>query len=240
MPRVARLPLLLLVAGCTPTGAPVGYEDVGKGFFEDASGQRFIRTPAMDPDGETQWVMREAPRVDLATFERVGVAYSRDAKRVYFDHVMSDGTLMVVVDGADPASLEVTAPRLAEDGHNVYDSGRPVPREPVQFDGSCAAGRPLGTMSDYRGWVRTLPGDGGFVRVRADASWPGENLDNVLGKVWGPTYLPASGPIKAEPSQGVGHAVPLEDGEGRRCKGYVSGSVVRGANSRRKAVGGAP
>jgi hypothetical protein len=100
--------------------------------------------------------------------------------------------------------------------------------QPVPFTGSCEHGPAMGELAAYRRWSLTLEDDElGYVRVRSCAVWPAEDLRNVLGSIAGGERVPAFGPVKHEPFEaGVGYVVPLVDPEGRRCRGYVSHTVI--------------
>lgn len=97
--------------------------------------------------------------------------------------------------------------------------------EPVTLHGSCDGGRPLGPITNYR-HVIELDRDEPRVRVRADPNWPAGDHANVLGELASPQRIPAFGPVKGIPSNGIGWVVPLRDDSGRTCRGYVSATVA--------------
>lgn len=69
--------------------------------------------------------------------------------------------------------------------------------------------------------------DSGSVRVRSCAVWPASDQRNVIGSLDGGLVAPAFGPVKHGPMRsGIGYVVPLVDGTGRTCRGYVSQTVI--------------
>jgi len=99
--------------------------------------------------------------------------------------------------------------------------------KPTLIEGSCEGGRELGDLSHYALRLRAKPNTLGFIRVRSWASWDAGDLSNVLGTVPCGAILWGEGPLKnAEYSCGIGYAVAVRDSQGRRCRGYVSYTVV--------------
>lgn len=95
------------------------------------------------------------------------------------------------------------------------------------IDGNCAAGRPLGHISDYSIPLRAEQNNLGYIRIRNEARW--RDLNNVIGTVPCGTVLWCAGPLKDADEPGcVGYAVAVQDGQGRTCRGYVSCMVVGG------------
>jgi len=105
---------------------------------------------------------------------------------------------------------------------------KPRPEEKITLiDGSCAPARPLGDLADYSTRIRAMDSALGFIRIRSEAIWSGEDLSNVLGTVPSGTVLWAEGPLKnAEISMGIGYAVAIRDKDGRTGRGYVSRTVI--------------
>lgn len=97
---------------------------------------------------------------------------------------------------------------------------------PILVDGDCSKGRPIGPLTNYAQRVRLRLGAGGFVRVRATPEWSSEDHSNVIGTLRTTDAVAAYGPMKGEPSNGIGWVVPLVDGAGTQCRGYVSATVV--------------
>ncbi len=96
---------------------------------------------------------------------------------------------------------------------------------PVLVEGDCAKGRPIGPLSNYGHRIRLRFGDGGFVRVRSTLEWSSD-FSNVIGALRTNDLVAAYGPLKGVPSNGIGWVVPLVDGSGRECRGYLSFAVV--------------
>ena len=97
----------------------------------------------------------------------------------------------------------------------------------TMIEGSCAGGRELVDLADYRVRLRAKQNSLGFIRIRREAIWTLEDLSNVLGTVPCGTILWGRGPVKnADYSMGVGYAVAVRDAQGRQCRGYVSYTVV--------------
>ena len=108
--------------------------------------------------------------------------------------------------------------------------GFPAPGKntPVALiDGNCSAGRQLGDISEYPLLLRAQQNNMGYIRIRRDAHWDTQFVDNVLGTVPCGTILHGEGPLKdADEPGGIGYAVAVCDGKGNVCRGYVSYTVV--------------
>jgi hypothetical protein len=103
----------------------------------------------------------------------------------------------------------------------------PALLEPVAFDGDCSRGPAMGSLDAYAGASATLIRNETGVRVRICAVWPVEDLRNVLGVIPSGQRVPVFGPVKHPLwSSGIGYVVPLVDDQGRRCRGYVSDTVL--------------
>jgi hypothetical protein len=99
--------------------------------------------------------------------------------------------------------------------------------EPVAFDGDCSRGPAMGSLDAYASASATLITNETGVRVRVCAVWPATDLRNVLGVIPAGKRVPVFGPVKHPLwSAGVGYVVPLVDDQGRRCRGYVSDTVL--------------
>ncbi len=83
----------------------------------------------------------------------------------------------------------------------------------------------MGALSNYRHLLATKAKTEA-VRVRSTPLWSAADLSNVIGKLPGGATFPAWGPLKGRPSNGIGYAIPLQDSSGKRCRGYLSYTVV--------------
>ena len=101
------------------------------------------------------------------------------------------------------------------------------PAQLVRVNGNCGGGRPIGALTNYSHRIKLRPGENGWVRVRSNPSWSAADLGNVIGTLTERGWVPAWGPLKGIPSNGIGYSVPLVDPNGNRCRGYVSRTVVR-------------
>ncbi|MES0491976.1 MAG: hypothetical protein ABUK01_18425 [Leptospirales bacterium] len=99
---------------------------------------------------------------------------------------------------------------------------------PVKFKGSCLGANPMGNIESYDALLKIKQNSLKFIRVRSCPVWDtGTNL-NVLGTIPTGITIPANGPLKNFSfSAGIGYAVPLQDLEGKYCRGYVSATVVK-------------
>lgn len=141
--------------------------------------------------------------------------------------------LVIALSGAacTPAQPPPAATQQAEakTDLDVPPQDMPIPRlEPTPVDGDCSAGPPMGELGAYAATsVKLAQPESGSVRVRSCAVWPAADHRNVIGLLEAGLLLPAFGPVKHAPMKsGIGYVVPLVDGTGRTCRGYVSQTVI--------------
>lgn len=104
----------------------------------------------------------------------------------------------------------------------------PIGLSPVPLEGDCSLGPEMGALGAYSGLtVELLPTDSGWSRVRSCAVWPASDLSNVIGEIPSGVRVPAFGPVKHPAfSAGLGYIIPLQDGDGTTCRGYVSATIT--------------
>jgi hypothetical protein len=98
---------------------------------------------------------------------------------------------------------------------------------PVLLSIESCSGLPMGTILSYNSLIHLAKNSEGFVRVRKTPIWNIEDMTNVIGKLKSGISLPAWGPLKNNPSQGIGYSVPLIDKQGKTCRGYISLTMIR-------------
>lgn len=141
-------------------------------------------------------------------------------------------TALVVLVGCGDASGDRTAAARVERGS--AEAIRIVPLA----DGSCARGRRLDAEGRERGPAMPAGAPDRYqhplwvteerVRVRANAAWPEGDQRNVIGTIAGHRLILGQGPLRdAEVRAGVGYAIVVQDARGRRCRGYLSLTVLR-------------
>ncbi len=115
---------------------------------------------------------------------------------------------------------------VGESPPEAHDAS-PVPVGPVLVEGSCAGAPPMGDLDAYRATHGVLIRSSPRIRVRSCAVWPAADLRNVVGTLPAGHSVPLRGPLKHGAfSAGIGYAVPLEDEQGQRCRGYISATVL--------------
>lgn len=130
------------------------------------------------------------------------------------------------------------------DLHGLCSAGHTLANEP-EFEERGA--RPVGDVAEYNMPIelvgtptrlevprRTFGGRNGqrkpgtYVRIRSNAVFSADNLENVLGHADTGRCVLASGPLKDDAIDGgIGFAVRVRDARGALCRGYVSETVVR-------------
>lgn len=91
--------------------------------------------------------------------------------------------------------------------------------------GSCAEGRDVGEMSQYRIKMKIGTSSTGDISVRSDAACfeIGACNHNILGKIPSGTIIYAQGPLKNRGgSAGIAYAFPVRDKDDNICRGYMS------------------
>lgn len=103
----------------------------------------------------------------------------------------------------------------------------PAELRPVLVTGDCVRGPGMGELRAYSGASGRLARHPEGIRVRSCAVWPSSDLSNVIGVVESGRVVPLFGPVKHEAfGAGIGYVVPLVDGEGTQCRGYLSATVL--------------
>ncbi len=101
-----------------------------------------------------------------------------------------------------------------------------IVQKPIKIYCDCSKGRPLGDIRVYNNLILIGQKGADSVRVRSSPKWYAEEPSNILGKIKSGSVIPAWGPIKSIPSNGVGYVIPLLDSNGNESRGYISVSVV--------------
>jgi hypothetical protein len=121
------------------------------------------------------------------------------------------------------------------DLHGLCSAGHTLSNEP-EFEERGA--RPVGDVAEYNTTIELVgtpmrlengqrkPGT--YVRIRSNAVFNADDLENVLGHADTGGCVLASGPLKdGAINGGIGFAVRVRDARGKLCRGYVSETVVR-------------
>lgn len=137
-------------------------------------------------------------------------------------------------------------------GENSVSSGKKIPETTVRFpvmdsvfrkenfhndawrvvkiDGSCDSCREAGDTSVYGQLVHIKKNSLGYVRIRKDATcFNPECVVNLIGIIPDDITIYVQGPLKnADYSDGIAYALIVEDKKGKRCRGYLSFTVLEG------------
>ena len=99
----------------------------------------------------------------------------------------------------------------------------------IKVDGSCESCREVGDTTFYNKKLRIKINSLGFVRARKDASCFEVSVcdENIIGNAPDDITVYGHGPLKnADFSAGIAYAVIVEDTSGKRCRGYLSYTVL--------------
>lgn len=108
---------------------------------------------------------------------------------------------------------------------NYYDGVWKV----IKTDGSCDGCKETGDISVYNIKIHIKINSLGFVRVRKNAACFDVSVcdDNIIGNLPDDVTVYGQGPLKnADFSAGIAYAVIIEDTSGKKCRGYLSYTVL--------------
>lgn len=109
--------------------------------------------------------------------------------------------------------------------NNYYNGAWKV----IKTDGSCEDCKETGDTSVYNTKINLKINSLGFVRVRKNAACFDVRVcdNNIIGNVPDDVMVYGQGPLKnADFSAGIAYAVIIEDTSGKRCRGYLSYTVL--------------